>query len=835
MASDTDLGLSDILNKQSVVVNVLANVFFADGPVSTLKLSVLPGYGDKAVVTSDNRIKVTITAKSQIIPFAVAHPDDPKVVSYAFIRVPGYQDALPQLKRGAPRLTVTSEDTLTIHLNDLVVAVGGKQVRLTDSSTVRATHSNGANLVVNDDTLAFTSAARYFGTASIAFQVTDGTSATDPAGRVATLVVPITVTPRNNQPPTFTGALIDFEPGQTKTINLVKLTSYPYAKDQNELAYTIQNPRPAGVSLSLSGQQLTISVAEGTAKGSQPAINIGVRDAVNPGQAGRVQLSIVPSTRPLAVAQPDTAVAPRGKTTSVDVLANDSATNPFPNVPLRVIAVQGLGSANLPAGVSVSPSPDNSVLSVTVSSTAAPINTTLQYEVADATNDPSRYVWGTVVISVQDRPSPVTNVQVTQIANHAITVTWSPGAFNNSPITGFQVTATSAATGQTVGTTACPNTVCTIQTPGNGSQNAVIISVQAINAIGLSDPVNFINPVWSNVVPAAPTDLSATPLDQGLRVTWTKPPDTSGASAITAYIVTVGGVSTTVGVSTSDGVGTAYSANVTDPSIGNGVSVPYSVASTNDFYGGGVIWSQTSSSAIPSGPPVASASAPSATPDLTDGTSATLSWDGIFSPNGKAISSYFAGVFAGGSGPQCSVSGVDTGNPVLNVDPRTNYFKQVFGTSVTFTGLSPNTNYSFVVFAYNGQGCTASAVATATPRSRPGPPQDVSATVPTSSNGTGLFDIALTSITPPDNPGGASLSYEYQFVGAFTTAPAPGPADGILTGARRITTSALLASGAAVAPGRVPPSVHSTGTTASAPSGSRAPVMICRQAPASTR
>jgi hypothetical protein len=58
----------------------------------------------------------------------------------------------------------------------------------------------------------------------------------------------------------------------------------------------------------------------------------------------------------------------------------------------------------------------------------------------------------------------------------------------------------------------------------------------------------------------------------------------------------------------------------------------------------------------------------------------------------------------------------------------------------------------------------------------------VSATVPTTSNGTGLFDIALTSITPPDNPGGASLSYEYQFVGAFTTAPAPVPADGILTG-----------------------------------------------------
>src|SRR6185437_15281718 len=83
VAIDTVLGLSDILGKRTVSVNVLANVFFADGPVSTLKLTVVPGYGNNAEVTQGKRIRIAITAKSQIIPFRVAHPDDDKVASYA--------------------------------------------------------------------------------------------------------------------------------------------------------------------------------------------------------------------------------------------------------------------------------------------------------------------------------------------------------------------------------------------------------------------------------------------------------------------------------------------------------------------------------------------------------------------------------------------------------------------------------------------------------------------------------------------------------------------------------------------------------------------------------
>lgn len=755
VVTDTTLGLSDILGKDRVDVNVLANVFFADGPVSSLKLSLVSGYGSDAQVTPSKRLRIAIGAKSQIVPFRVANPEDESVVAYGFVHVPGYDDALPQLKRGAPKLTVVSEKTLTIHLNDYIVAVGDRKVRLTDAATVRATHANGDDLVAGGDTLQFTSSPRYFGPASISFQVTDGSSATDPDGNVATIVLPIEVTPRENQPPVFTGALIDFEPGQTKTIDLTKVTRYPYAKDQGELVYSIQDPRPAGVSASLDGQKLTVTVATGTAKGSTPSLSIGVKDAVNAGQAGRIDISVVPSTRPLASPQPDRVIAPRGQTTSVDVLANDGATNPFPGKPLQVLAVRGLGSG-LPDGVGISPSADNSELQITVSPTAAAADATLQYEVADATGDPDRYTWGTVTVSVQDRPAPVTNVQIGTIADRSLTLSWIPGAFNNSPITGFEVVMSSPSTGQVLSTTPCATTTCVITTPGNGPSNAVTLSVRARNALGLSDPTAYAEPVWSDVIPNAPAGLSAAPLDHGLRISWSKPADAPGASPITSYLVSVGGVSNALQVMGSDPVGTTYAMNVTDPGIANGAAIGFTVASRNEFYQGRTIWNQSQGSGVPAGAPTTTGIAPVATPDTTDGTSATLSWSNVFGDNGTAITAYYVGVFQGGSPTFCSVDGVAQGQPSLS----TGGVRRVTGGSTVFDNLSPNRTYNFIVYAYNGQGCTPAAVVSATPRQAPGTVTAIANNGRTQDGKTADYGVTVSYRAG----GGSSPTFDYQLL-----------------------------------------------------------------------
>lgn len=741
---DTVVTLTDILGRNTVDATVLKNVFFSDGEVSSVGVALLPGYNSSATVLANKRIRVHVQQKSQIIPFAVSNPEDASIVSYGFLRVPGLDDALPQLNRKAPPLIVTSESQLSIDLDQYVLAIGGKSVKLTDTSHVQATHSNGAALTAGDHTLRFTSADKYFGPASISFEVTDGASATDPAGHVATLVLSITVTPRTNQPPVFIGGEIDFEPAQSKEIDLAKLTNYPHPKDAAELAYTVLGPLPTGFSYTLTGQILVLRANEDAKKNSTSAISIGVRDDLSSGQAGRIDLNIVASGRPLAQPAPDTVLAPRGQTSTVDVLANDDATNPFPGKSLRVVAIRGLDGGSLPTGLSVSPSNDNRRLTIAVSNAASPGDTALQYQVADATGDSDRFVWGSVTVSVQDKPDPISGLRVTGFADRSIQLAWNAAQDNNSNLTGYDVTVTRVDTGAVYGRTTCQTTSgCSVDTPGNGQQNKVRIAVTASNAIGTSLPTSLADAVWSDIIPAAPTGLGETPLDHGLRVTWTKPGENAG-SAISSYVVTVGGISQTVAVTRRDPVGTMYTRSIVDPSIGNGSAVAFSVSSRNDANGSIVSWNQAAGTGIPAGAP-SFGSAPTAGASVTDGTTASLAWGNADRNGGKDLE-YFAAVYTG-QPPTCVVSGVEDGDPVLSAPGDSDSFQHVGGaTSASFHGLSANTSYTFAVFAYNRQGCTMSAEVTATPRSTPGTVTDVAKAGPNGGAGN-THDFSLSGFT----------------------------------------------------------------------------------------
>jgi hypothetical protein len=774
VAQDTVLAVSDVLDHDTVDVAVLDNVFFPDGRSSELGVALVQGFSSGAQVLPNKRIRVTIGQRSQVIPFSVSHPEDDDVRSYAFIWVPGYADALPQLDRTAPPLKVKSEDTLRIPINDYVVALGGNLVRLSDTTSVRATHANGADLVVDDTTLEFTSADKYFGPASITFEVTDGRSADDPNGHVAILTLPIEVEPRDNQPPAFNGATVNFEPGEEKELDLVRLTNYPYDDDLDELVYSVLQPLPEGFDYALNGQRLVLTAKPTAVTGSTTSIGLGVRDAINEGRAGNIVLQVVPSTRPLAKPVADRAVTERGQTTSVDVLTNDQANNPFPDVPLRVIAIRGLGGGALPDGVTITPSADKSKLSVTVSGSAAPVDVSLQYEVADATDDPNRYVWGNVTISIQDVPDPVTNVRVSEFGDRLLKLSWVPGQFNNSPITGYEVTMTSS-DGAPLGVTTCTTTVgCELRTPGNGPSNAVRLSVVAINSIGPSSPASLPGQIWSDVIPPPPGGLSWRPLDQGLRVSWAKP-DGGAGSPIETYVITVGGVTETMSVDPSDPVGTRYARNVQAPSISNGSSVGFSVSARNSAPNSLATWNEASASGVPAGPPIATG-APSASGSTTDGTTASISWDGVFSGNGAPISNYYVAIYTGAA-PSCTVTGVEQGSPSVNPPPAGPYTRHVSGgtTSLTFGGLTPNKTYSMVVFAYNGQGCVASTVVPVTPRAAPGVVSAVSTSGPLQSSPS-TWDFRLDGFSIASGSDDAD-QFTYRLIGGDTDQSATGPVD----------------------------------------------------------
>ncbi len=739
VARDTVLGVSDVIGRDSVDVRVLDNVFFADGDVGTLGVQVVAGFADQAEVLSNKRIRVAIGEASQIIPFAVSHPDDPAVRAYAFLRVPGYDDALPQLDSRAPDISVVSEETVRIDLDDYVVALGGGRVRLTDSSTVTATHADGSDLVIDDHTLAYTSADRYFGLASISFEVTDG-DPTDPDAARAVLALPIIVEPRENQPPVFSGAVLEFEPGQQRDVNLVRLTNYPYDDDLDELVYSIDEPLPVGFRYQLNGQRLVLTADESAPKNSSTSITVGVADAVNAGRADRIQLRVVASTRPLAGPAADAAAAQRGQTTAVDVLANDQATNPFPGQPLRVVAIRGLEGSSLPEGVRITPSADSERLAVSIASVAQPGDVNLQYQVADATGDPDRFVWGNVRVSVQDRPDPVSGVRVTEFSDRALRLAWAPGAANNSPITDYRVTVSAADDGRVLSTTSCSGAAsCVVGTPGNGPGNAVRIQVVAVNAVGASDPAGLAGTIWSDIIPPPPAALAWTPLDGGLRVTWRKPSESDAASPISYYVVTVGGQSRSVTVDPSDAAGTAYSANVVG-GLANGSSVAFSVSARNSAPNSLATWNEATGTGTPAGPPIQLGS-PSASTS-PDGGTASLGWGGVFAENGRAITDYWAVAWSGRA-PTCSVTGVAEGDP-QPVPPSTGQVVRLGpgANSWTFSGLSSNTTYSLAVFAYNGQGCTVSPIVPVVPRSSPGPVTEIASSGPVPS-GPDTFDLRL--------------------------------------------------------------------------------------------
>jgi hypothetical protein len=745
-ARDTHVALSDVLEARTVDVDVLANVFFAEGRVTELALTVPDRFSGVAEVTPARRIRVTVGSTSQIIPFAVAHPEDASIVSYAFIWVPGTDDALPQVRRGAPPLTVQSEALLAIDINDYVVAVGGKKVRLTDRSLVQATHSDGAALVRNDTGLAFTSTDKYFGPASISFEVTDGSGPEDPDGRTATIVLPIEVTPRENQPPGFGGAVLEFEPDQEKVIDLTRLTSYPYPNDQAELAYTVLDPQPTGFSYALDGQTLTLRAMESTPKGARSTITIGVRDGVQEGRAGRIDLRVVASTRPVAIPVTDAAVAPRGRTTVVDVLANDGATNPFPSVPLRVLAVRGLDGGAVPAGVSITPAADRSRLSVRVAADAAPTDLTLQYQVADATNDPARYAWGTVRISVQDAPDPVSSLRVTGFADRSLSVSFNAGSFNNSAITGYQISLLDAASGTVLSTSLCAATSCAVATPGNGQGNALRVSVAAQNGIGLSAATVLSTPVWSDSIPPAPTGLVAEPLDGGLRLRWNTVAPVGGGTAIRGYVVTRNGVvQEEVGASgPSCGAGTC-SVDVTG--LVNGVNIPFTVSARNDAYPALAGWNSAAGSATPFGP--ARAGAITASAADTAG-AVTVTWD-AFDGRGDPLGGYFV--------QRLSVDQVPTGAQACTVSASGELQAPAEGgivaeqrmlagdvTSAVFDSLlADNGRYYLVVWGHNRAGCAPTAVASVLVRPAPGPVTDVRSTMVARGD---AWDLRVDGISP---------------------------------------------------------------------------------------
>ncbi len=727
IARDDQLAPEQVANKTSATVDVLANDEDPDGNVADLTVASPVA---EVTVEADGSLKVPVTDTAQAILYTVTDVDG--LVGSAFVWVPGAHDERPRLKSTDP-VTVDSGATLQLKLADYVQVAPGKTPRVTTAASVSVLHGNGSPVLVDATTLAFTSAKGYFGAAAVTFEVTDGTGPDDPSGHVAVLTIPITVRPPANQPPTFTGSTVQVAPGEKPvSVDLAALTTDPDPGDLAKMTYTLEGQPGGGLQVAVSGQKLTASAGVDVPKGTTSTVKLKVSDGTTTPVDGTLTVTVVASTRPLAVANDDVVPdAHQGAPVTVDVLANDQ--NPFPSTPLTLVGSPvvetGSGTATV-SGTQVQVTPAKSFVGTMV----------VRYRVQDATKDVDRQVDGRIRLTVQGRPGTPATPQVTGVRSTTVVLSWAAPANNGAPITGYTVRSSA---GQTF---PCPATTCTL----NGLTNNVdyTFTVVATNAVGDSDP----SPASASARPDAKPTAPGTPVltfgDKSLGVTWTAPTGYSG-SPVQSY---------TLEISPPPPSGVAQKAGITGTSyqwtgLENGVPYQVRVQAINRAPDPSD-WSANSASEIPAGVPDAPAQ-PTTTRLDPVGSQAQLQVAWVAPrDNGDAVASYTLNVLRGGA----AVSSL----------------KVAGGTTTQAVTLDTSaSDYTFTVTATNKAGTSAASAASAPRRAfvAPGAVSGLSAAP-------GDNTVTLTYGAASGNGATTSeVAYQYQVNGGAWTAM---PADDVI-------------------------------------------------------
>lgn len=738
--TDVSVPLAAILDEQTVTVDPLVGATVADGGVDTLDV-VLPLDLDGVQTTPDG-IEIEIQDRSRIVPFTVVRSDDQTVGQTALIFVPGREDSLPQLNPLAEPIIAEGSGPVVIDVNDVVIAAHGGEVYIADASSVQATHANGAPLVRDDQTIVYQAMEGYFGPASIQFEVTDGRSPSDPNGRRSMIVLPITVQPTETQPPTLANSIIQMEPGGERTLDLARLTQF--AGDIDEVQYAVTSVTQ-GMSATLNGRILDLRVDPGTTAGSTLLIQLVVQGADGARTTGTLTVQIVTSTRPLVAPIADALVVDRGGSGTLDVLANDEATNPFPGQPLTVIGFRGLDGA-LPEGLSVTIGADGQTLVVSASPNAVVGTVRIQYQVVDVTGAPSRAVWGTATVSVRDVPSQPIAPTLADVpfAEGSVTIQITPPADNNSPITGYRIVGEgySANCGLTL---LCPLTDLPAGVP-------MRLQVIATNAVGDSLPSPVSAPITRDFLPAAPATVTAQPTSANpnggaLSVSWSAVPNPPSGSPIVRYIVRVTGPGVAEEYTVSVGTTTLEIPN-TAGTIVPGQRYRVQVFAQNSAPAAATDWRATGVDVVAVGPPAQVA--PIAV--SRSGDNITLSWNPPTTSGASVLSTVTR--YRPGEAPTTCMVG--TGGSAVS--------------SWTDTGVPRGETFVYAITNDNGYYCTVTVS------------QPVASVPATPTGGLALQASADDTVDVLVTPQGATpsgVTYQVSVDGGAWFAL---PADGIVTG-----------------------------------------------------
>ena len=564
----------------NVTVPVLDNDKDTDGSPWDLKLSS----SDPDVEVGKDSISLTVGETQRLVLYTITDADG--LTGHAVVVVPARSALRPRINPSAVPAHVPADKTTDINLSSYILTREGTKPVITDASSIHmAKGTKDAKTASSGTALSFTPDSGFTGQTSVTFTVADGTGSD---ALSSTLTLPIVVDSSTNKPPTFTPTEVKVAPGEgAVTANLAAMTSDPDPSDK--LSFQA-GPAPAGFDISLSGSSLSVKASDKATEGTTGSIPITVSDGVNPPVSASLPVRVSASNKPLMTTAPINLESRNGEAVSADV--SKAVTNPFPDKPITLSGTPTITSGQ--GTVSVSGT------TVTITPNAGFHGTiTAQYKVLDSTGSESRAVTGTITVQVGGvAPAAPSGVNVVPVGADSARVSWTDGAANGSPITGYKVSVNGSE--QT-----CTTSNCLIGnlTPGQTYN----IQVVATNKYGDSEAATV--PYQHNATaktPAAPVLAAGA---GKVTASWTEVEDPFGGATTYDVRLSDGTMLTGVaGASTSFDVtpGRAYTAQVRARSSQGTVSE----------------WSSSSNPVTPYGEPGAPG-----TPVITpNGNTVTVSW-----------------------------------------------------------------------------------------------------------------------------------------------------------------------------------------------------------------
>ena len=563
-----------------VTIPVLDNDKDTDGSPWDLKLSS----SDPDVEVGKDSISLTVGETQRLVLYTITDADG--LTGHAVVVVPARSALRPRINPSAVPAHVPADKTTDINLSSYILTREGTKPVITDASSIHmAKGTKDAKTASSGTALSFTPDSGFTGQTSVTFTVADGTGSD---ALSSTLTLPIIVDSSTNRPPTFTPTEVTVAPGEgAVTANLAAMATDPDPSDK--LSFQA-GPAPAGFEISLSGSTLSVKASDKTAEGTTGSIPITVSDGVNPPVSASLPVRVSASNKPRMTTAPINLESRNGEAVSTDV--SKAVSNPFPDKPITLSGTPTITSGQ--GTVSVSGT------TVTITPNAGFHGTiTAQYKVLDSTGSESRAVTGTITVQVGGvAPAAPSGVNVVPVGADSARVSWTDGAANGSPITGYKVSVNGSE--QT-----CTTSNCLIGnlTPGQTYN----IQVVATNKYGDSEAATV--PYQHNATaktPAAPVLAAGA---GKVTASWTEVEDPFGGATTYDVRLSDGTMLTGVaGASTSFDVtpGRAYTAQVRARSSQGTVSE----------------WSSSSNPVTPYGEPGAPG-----TPVITpNGNTVTVSW-----------------------------------------------------------------------------------------------------------------------------------------------------------------------------------------------------------------